>query len=300
MNHHRPARLRVALGALLCLSPLLEEAKADTLSFSAVRASSLPLAEYLSESYTYTRSEQRSDAAIASATIPTGTARSQSFLGTNRVAVESLAPVDDEFLRQNSIGGPFSVAISAWSDRFTITGGIGIGTAMVSASVSGQFGPKPDPSYGGSGAYYLFVVDSTQLASLFAKPFEFMVNTDLSRTNLRLVQNVLRPGDSDPGESVAPGSTFGRNLLGSVDFTYGAPFYLVSILAGYANDYGILNSFNSANFGITGPLASSISTESGFEYATAVPEPNPWLLFSFGLTVVLCWRRLRSQTQTGA
>lgn len=295
----RTPRFSIAF-VVLFASSLSLAAHAGTVSFSAVRNSSLPLDQFQAESYTYTMSDLRTDATVASVSIPTGNARSQTLLGTNRVAVESLSLVDDQFLRQNSIGGPFSVSISAWTDRFTITGGVGVGTAQVRTSVNGQFGPKPDPSFGGSGAYYLFIADENQIASLFAKPFEFIVNRDLSGAILQIQQNVLTPGFTDPGESLPPGSPFGRNLLGSLAFTYDTPFYLVSILAGYANDFGILESFNSANFGITSPSNSLITTQSGFTYASAVPVPEPsaGTLLAIGAVALLAMRCLKGQRRT--
>ena len=65
-----------------------------------------------------------------------GAARAQSDYGVNRVAAASFAPVDDESLRQTSIGGPFADAFSVWADRFVVQGGSGVGSLSVSAIVS--------------------------------------------------------------------------------------------------------------------------------------------------------------------
>lgn len=271
--------------AALALSVLTSfSATADVTSFAAVRDSSLPESEYLAGAYSYTQAQQRGDSGIAVANIATGNAKSQTLQGINRVAVDNNAPVDDAHLREHSIGGPFSVAISVWADQFTITGGSGVGQTAVSALVTGEFGPKADPSYGGGGAYYLFVANAAQVSSILAKPFEFIVaNTASMPSTLRLEQNVLTPGYTDPGTSLPPGSSFGGTLTGQIDFTYGESFYLVSALAGYANDYGILNAFNTAVFGITAPAGALISTDSGSMYAAAVPEPQTYIMFLVGI-----------------
>lgn len=259
---------------------------AEVISFAAVRDSSLPLDQYVNGNYSYTLSESRIDSGIASVAIATGDAMSQTALGLNKVAVENNAQVDDEFLRSVSIGGPFAVAISAWADQFTIIGGSGEDTAKVSVSITGEFGPKPEPSYGAGGSYYLFVADSNQIANLLSSPFEFLVNNDLSSSVLSLEQNVLKPGYTDPGESLPPDSLFGGTLTGNIAFSYGEPFYLVSVLAGSANDYGILNAFNSAHFGISSPTDAVITTGSGTIYAAAVPEPDAIVLFAGGLVIL--------------
>ena len=225
----------VALSVAVAFTFLAPIAHADLISFSAVRDSSLPLDQFLSGAYTYTQSQQTADGAMATASIPSGNAASQTEYGVNRVAVENTVYVDSEFLRAESIGGPFAVGISAWADLFTISGGVGAGTAPVSAVLTGQFGPKVDPSFGGTGIYYLWVATSAQIDALAVRPFEFLVEfseaveIDPSLAALALVQSVPNPMFTDPG-SVPPGSLFGGTLSGEIAFTYDEPFYLVSLL----------------------------------------------------------------------
>ena len=272
---------------------------AEVLSFAAVRDSSIPQAEYDSLDFSYTQSDRRSDSSVATAAISSGDAKAQTTLGVNRIAVDSNAIVDDEGLRSESVGGPFAVGVSVWIDQFTILGSGGSGIASVSASVTGEFGPKPGPSYGGQGGYYLFVATSNQIASLFSKPFEFLVSTDVCELSaLCLEQNVLKPGTNDPGESVREGSPFGRMLKGNVSFNYGEPFYMVSLLAGAANDYGVLNAFNSAKFGISAPTDAVMTTLSGNTYAAAVPEPTASAMSTAGLVLMgaaMRYRRKKSR-----
>lgn len=284
---------RTALAAFLVLTST--HVQAETFSFSAVRDSFMPVGEFNSQQYTYTQSAVRTDAGISTVSIPSGNAKSQTGYGVNRVTVENFVPSGNG--NENTIRGPFAVAISTWVDRFTIAGGSGLGSAQVSASITGQFGPKPDPSYGGSGSYYLFVAQPGQVESLFSRPLEFIFNNEpqLMAAPLSLMQMVPTPGLGDPGEVVPPQSQFGRLLTGSIDFTYGQPFTIVSVLVGFANDYGVLNAFNSANFGLSGPGESIIETDSGTVYAAAVPEPATSALWLLSGSLLLLAHRRRMQ-----
>lgn len=291
---------RLALSMAFVVPMLVHTSShAEVLSFTAVRDSSIPQSEHDSLDFSYTQSDRRIDNSVASAAISSGNAKAQTTLGVNRIAVDNYAKVDDEGLRSTSVGGPFAVGVSVWVDQFTILGSGGSGIASVSASVTGEFGPKPAPSYGGAGGYYLFVATSNQISSLLSKPFEFLVSTDVCGFSaLCLEQNVLKPGYTDPGESLPQGSQFGRMLTGNLSFNYGEPFYLVSILGGFANDYGVLNAFNSAHFGISAPTDAVISTLSGNTYAAAVPEPNAGTMVAAGLVVLGAAIRYRRKQST--
>lgn len=294
--------IHIGAVSILCAALLVPAARAELVSFAGARDSSLPVDQYLAGSYTYTQSQLLTSTATASASIATGSARAQTEYGVNRAAAENNTPVDDEGLRGDSIGGPFSVGISAWSDRFTISGGTGTGSVDVSAVLTGLFGPKPDPSYGGGGAYFLFVATPAQIAELGAKPFEFLdafigaYEQDPSVATLALLQNVLAPGFIDPGTSVPPGSAFGGTLTGSVAFTFGEPFYLVGLLAAFANDFGVLDAFNTARFGISAGAGASLLSESGTQYPAAVPEPSTYLVLAVGLALLTLVGRRRARS----
>ena len=273
---------------LLCLA---SAAHAELLSFSAVRDSSLPLSEHDGGAFSYTQSQRLLDGSTSDVAIPSGEAKAYSEMGVNRVLVHNRAAVDDEYLREYSVGGPFSVGVSAWADRFTVLSDKGVGQLSVSVTITGSFGP----GFGSQGAYYLFVASPDQVAQLMEQPFEFLQRSDLlTRAALSLNQHVLAPGYYDDGESLQPNSPFGRTLNGSVDFVDGEPFYLVSVLAGYANDFGSLDAFHSAHFGITAPAGALLSSASGVHYAAAVPEPAALLLWCLGLP--LAWLGVRHRS----
>lgn len=262
-------------------------ASAQTLSLAGVRNSSLPQALYDSGTiFTpgyYDQVQVQNGTGLAAASTVNGAARAQSDYGVNRVAAASFAPVDDESLRQTSIGGPFTDAFSVWADRFVVQGGSGVGSLSVSAIVSGQFGAQP----GGFGFYDLMVVDSGD-AVADARTVAAILRDEsgpdtLSAVSvLSLAQEVPAPGLGTDVESLAPGAAFGRVLGGEITFTYGRPFYLISVLGASANDFGSLSAFNSAHFGITAPMGAAIASDAGVSYAAAVPEPSTALMALVG------------------
>ena len=172
------------------------------------------------------------------------------------------------------IGGPFADAFSVWADRFLVQGGTSVGTLSVRAIVSGQVGTQP----GGVGFYNLMVVDSGDAAAdantvAAILRDESGPNTLSAVSVLTLAQEVPAPGFGTGAEALLPGAAFGRVLAGQVTFTYGRPFYLISVLGASANDFGSLSAFNSAHFGITAPTGAAIVSDAGVSYAAAGPEP---------------------------
>ncbi len=110
---------------------------------------------------------------------------------------------------------------------------------------------------------------------------------------LSYLANVLKPGHTDPGLSVAPGSQFGGVFTTEVPFTYGETFSIASVLFGFANDTGSLSAMNSAHFGISvlDNAAATVTTGSGMVYAAAVPEPQTQAMLLAGLAVLACAMR---------
>jgi hypothetical protein len=275
------------LAALLWLGSgtAFARSAAGVVSFTGVKASSVPQADYDSGIIEFDQNALVLDGGIAASSLTSGSARAQTLPGVNRIEVSNSAPVDDEALRASSIGGPFSAAVSGWYDTFTVTGGTGAGTARISSSVTGQFGN----GFGATGMYMLFKVTPANLEALLDDPLSPLLDDALPQTLLALEQNVIDTSRFiESGELLEPGSAFGGTLVGEVDFVYGQPFVLLSVMAGFANDFGSLSSFNSAVFGITAPDGKALLTGSGYQYAAAVPEPATLLLMALALPL-LAW-----------
>ncbi len=286
-----------ALSAVMGL--VAAPASAQTLSVAGVRDSSLPQNLYdtgtiFTPGY-YDQVQVKNGSGVDEAATSNGSARAQSDYGVNRVEAASFAPVDDALLRQTSIGGPFADAFSVWADRFVVQGATGIGTLSVSAAVSGRFGTQP----GGFGFYNLMLVDSGDAAAdantvAAILRDESGPNTLSAVSVLSLAQEVPAPGFGTDAEPLAPGAAFGRVLGGQITFTYGRPFYLISVLGASANDFGSLSAFNSAHFGITGPSGAVIVSDAGVSYAAAVPEPATALMALVACLGLAGWRSRKS------
>ncbi len=181
--------------------------------------------------------------------------------------------------------GPFTAAVSAWADSFTLTGGSGDFTADVSVTLSGQFGPG---TYA-EAAYGLFAVTGDLYGAILNGGDEFVF--DLIVSGLPLgpgFQEVIALGTSSDGGDSEPGSF---TAMGQVEGTYGQTFYLFSVLATYAEEDGEIDMFNTAVFGISGPTGSETITGSGTIYTPAVPEPGTYAMCAVGLALLLAARR---------
>lgn len=268
---------------------------ADTYSFAAVKDSGVSAADLAISNYNYTDEMFVSNTSLASSAGNGNLAQAQTLPGVNRIEVSNSISVTDEAIRQNGIGGPFAISLSGWTDNFVITGGTGLGSALVSVNVTGQFGN----GYGGGGGYGMWYSSPTELQSevvqfLSADPTSWLIETIDEPVDggeiliLSYLANVLAPGYTDPGLMLPPGSQFGGLLSTTINFIYGEEFSLASVLFGFANDTGSLSAMNSAHFGITvlnNPLAQ-VETGSGTVYAEAVPEPETWAMLLAGLGLV--------------
>jgi len=274
-----------AVGALVAC-PL--SVHAEIVSFAGVVNASVPVDQYESGNIAFSASQKLSTSALASAGNSTSTAAARTTYGVNRVSVANSVAVDNEQLRDISIGGPAAFAISAWADRFQITGGTGTGQARLSGAVTGQFGA----GYGSSGLYLVAVVSDSEVQALVNSPVAFFLANYESlaqRSVLFLEQNVIDPRFADPGEALPPASRFGGLVFGSLPFEYGQQFWLMGLVAAFANDFGSLDALNSAFFGISAQPGDSIASLSDTSYdaaLTAVPLPAPALLLGGGLLVL--------------
>jgi hypothetical protein len=183
--------------------------------------------------------------------------------------------------------GPFTGAVSGWADSFTVTGGTGDFSADVSVTLSGQFGPG---TYA-EAAYGLYALSGSLYASVLGGGDEFVF--ELLSMGLPFgngIQEVIALGASSDDGDTEPGSF---TAMGQVHGTYGETFYLLSVLATYAEEDGEIDMFSTAVFGISGPAGSETITGSGTIYAPAVPEPATYALCAVGLALVFGARRRR-------
>lgn len=270
-------------GALMAAGLVSPTAHAVTFSAAATNATGFSAAEVESGDLDFTDGTATFDGTIVSSLLEATqtAAQAQTLQGINRISVSNGAAVDDENERATGIGGPFSVALSVWSDAFTIQGGTGTGTLTVSAAVTGQFGPN----YGAEGLYALAAVSETEAGVIFDDPLGAILGGTLPSPLLLVHQSTTAPQYDAEGDRVAPGSAFGDTVSATLQFTYGQPFILVSMLAGFANDFGSLTAMNSAVFGLTveGNPGATVLTASGALYPAAVPEPETYALFLVGL-----------------
>lgn len=291
--------LLAAIAALHCLPSW-----ADTYSFAAVKDAGISASDVLQAHYDYTDSVFLSNTSLAAANGTGNSARAQTLPGVNRIEVSNSILVTDEHIRETGIGGPFAIALSAWTDDFLITGGTGKGTALISANVTGRFGL----GRGSGGGYGMWLSTPDELQTevtqfLSTDPTAWLLETidepeDGGETLiLSYLANVLKPGFTDPGLALAPGSQFGGVLMTEVPFTYGESFSIASVLFGFANDTGSLSAMNSAHFGISvlNNVDAAVTTSSGVAYAAAVPEPETQAMLLAGLAVLACSARRNSR-----
>jgi hypothetical protein len=275
---------------------------AQTFSYAGTRSTGISGAQFAAGEITLTHADVASGTGIAVSdlraelglTAPEVLATAQTLPGINRVLASSNSPVISEEDRQNGIGGPFAMAVSLWTDTFTITGGTGTGTVSLSAGVSGQFGD----GFGAEGLYVLAVTSEAQAGAILADPVGAIFDDALPSPILLVHQSTTAPQYVSDGERMAPGSAFGRTAITSYAFTYDQPFVLVSMLAGFAHDFGSLSAMQSAVFGLTveGNTGAVIQTASGTTYPlAAVPEPETYALFLAGLGLLaVATRRARA------
>lgn len=162
-------------------------------------------------------------------------------------------------------------ALSAWSDAFTITGGVGNGVANVSLSIDGALGNSPYATAG----YVLLKTANPVL------PGDLM-NYYLAGGALPLGAETVRWGTGDSAHDAGVVKTV---LTGSFNYTYDSAFYLTSVFGAVAAGAGSANFGDTATFGIS--VYGDIGTGSGATYlAAAVPEPETWAMLLIGLGLI--------------
>lgn len=176
-----------------------------------------------------------------------------------------------------------------WSDGFTVTGGSGLGSLIVSSQVDGSI-------FGRSEVVYALYVSS--------KPFSLDIILSAVgdahgfwRLELPASTRVLFTGAVN-GCNIPKASrncghlpyeeyegSLSLTVATNVPFTYGETLYVASLFGGGSVFEGSTSFLNSAKFGITAPSTSTMNAMSGAIFAAAVPEPHVWMLLVIALTV---------------
>lgn len=222
------------------------------------------------------------DSTIVSALSTGLAARAQSLPGVNRAEASAALPGEPDSL---------ALGLSAWYDRFTVTGGTGAGMASVSAAVSGTIAGSPYSE----GVYALIRLSEAEFSALAGvDPFTLLSGFD-PFSGFSPASYVLF-GSAD---SVNDSGFVNGVLTGNLAFNYDEAFYLISVLVVDASETGGISSFNSVSFGISALSGGTLMTDSGVAYMAAVPEPGTWGLLAGGMLMVLAVAGRRRVSGTG-
>lgn len=176
---------------------------------------------------------------------------------------------------------------TGWSDGFTVTGGSGVGSLVVSSHIEGILLGQSEMVYALYTSSKPFSLDLILDTIDKAKGFWTVTFPDSVRVQFTGVvgncnlPKAYRNCGHLPYENYQ--GSLDLKVVAIVPFTYGQPLYVASFFAGGSQYEGNTNFLNSAKFGITAPPTSTMNALSGFEYAAAVPEPAEWLLLLSGL-----------------
>lgn len=190
----------------------------------------------------------------------------------------------------NGVATPFSgiYAVSAWSDGFVVTGGSGTGSLNLSVQLHGTLIDPQDAHYA------LIMSDDPNAFSPASIIIDGVATVPFGTTQVLYVEVDDSFDHDDHGAISLPSGLVDQVFNVSVSFTYGQTFYLASVLdiGGYGDFY------NSADFGITAPDGTSITSLSGTLYpAAAVPEAETYSMMLAGLALVGFMARSRKQVE---
>lgn len=184
---------------------------------------------------------------------------------------------------------------AGWSDGFTVSGGSGGGTLPINTHIQGTATGDIEMFFGVFVSAQPFDV-ATLFAAVQAAPGFWAVQLpNATRVLFTGIANRCGMAGASSECGHVPYESFDGpfdlTLGASVPFTYGQPFYVLSVLGGGVGVFGgSMDFYNSATFGISAPAGASLSTMSGAVYAP-VPEPAAWLLIALGVLTLHLRRR---------
>ena len=183
-------------------------------------------------------------------------------------------------------------AASIWADGFVMNNGVGTGSASFSAQVHGSISGDMDISY----ALYIStkpfqlntIIDDYENGH--GRDFNPQVR-DSARHLYTAIENGCNRTSMSGGCTHVPFENFQDPVdiivTHSFDFVYGGTYYLARVLSGDISRFGGSGDFyHSAVVGITAFLGESISTLSGVQYVSAVPEVASFKLLAASLMIL--------------
>lgn len=272
-----PRSIAAAAFSLLALAGPLPAHAVDPLPPSYVYAGAATSADFF-----LTLSAQNEELLFGSADFANAAvlpfAQARTSFGTN----EALADVTSDTTMST-----YAAGFSIWQDSFTVTGGTGTGMANVSISLTGAFGPAD-----GAAMNFALLSLSAPL-STEAQIVAFvddLLGTFAAPSGTQIVLADFELSSFPPEPTIT--------LTGQYEFTYGEPFYLLSMMSAVAFWGGSVDYLGTAVFGITAP--GSITTASDAVYAAAVPEPGTWATLVAGLLALALLGRARRRALVGS
>lgn len=180
--------------------------------------------------------------------------------------------------------GASAYAGSLWWDQYTISGGVGTGSAGYSAALAGNMSSAASAA---AGVGYVLMVSSVMPSVVGLDFSSLVVGNTLSWLDGQL--GALSAGSTVLGSYVdgvfyGPDKAFAQAYTGTFEFTYDSPFYISALLVtGAGGSSGRASTSGTAVFNLAPDFGDVVTV------ASAVPEPGQSALLLAGIGLV-AWR----------